>query len=73
MTRHTARAGVAGAFVAAVTAAAMQLPASPHLTGDAPPPTSLLSLWYQSLRVRRGNTLRTVESISRGTTLTHRR
>src|SRR3954470_15968820 len=48
MTRHTARASVAGAFVAAVTVAAMQLPASPHLTGDAPPPTSLLSLWYRA-------------------------
>src|SRR3954469_10347482 len=48
MTRHTARASVAGAFVAAVTVAAMQLPASPHLTGEAPAPASALSLWYRT-------------------------
>jgi len=48
MTRYKALAGLAGALVAAVTVAAMQLPAPPHLTGDAPPPPSLLSLWYRA-------------------------
>ena len=39
---------LAVSFVAAVAVAAMQLPAPPHLTGDAPPPSSLLSLWYRA-------------------------
>ncbi len=46
--RHSALAGLAASFAAAVTLAAMQLPASPRLTGEAPPPTSLLSLWYRA-------------------------
>src|SRR3954468_18456720 len=48
MTRHSALAGLAASFVAAVAVAAMQLPPSPRLTGGAPPPASLLSLWYRA-------------------------
>src|SRR3954467_9506406 len=47
MTRYSALTALAGAFVAGVAVAAMQSPAPPHLTGDAPPPASLLSLWYR--------------------------
>jgi alpha-L-fucosidase 2 len=48
MVRHRGAASLAAALVAAVAVAAMQLPASPHLTGDAPPPASALSLWYRA-------------------------
>jgi alpha-L-fucosidase 2 len=48
MVRHRGAASLAAALVAAVAVAAMQLPASPHLTGNAPPPASALSLWYRA-------------------------
>ena len=48
MRRHIAGAGVIGALAAGVVAAAMQGPASPRLTGEAPPPASALSLWYRA-------------------------
>src|SRR3954465_7624670 len=48
MTRYSALTALAGAFVAGVAVAAMQLPAPPHLTGDAPPPSSPLSLGYRA-------------------------
>jgi alpha-L-fucosidase 2 len=40
---------IAGTCLAAVAVlAARQSPSSPRLTGDAPPPTSVLSLWYRA-------------------------
>ncbi len=39
---------LAGALVAGIVVAATQSPASPRLTGEAPPPASVLSLWYRA-------------------------
>ena len=46
--RRIAGACLAGALVAGGVVAATQPPASPRLVGQAPPPTSALSLWYRT-------------------------
>ena len=48
MRRHIAAACLIAAFAAGAIVAAAQAPASPHLTGEAPPPASALSLWYRA-------------------------
>jgi len=46
--RRIAGACLVGALVAGGVVAATQPPASPRLVGQAPPPTSALSLWYRT-------------------------
>jgi alpha-L-fucosidase 2 len=46
--QRIAGACLAGALVAGGVVAATQSPASPRLAGEAPPPTSALSLWYRT-------------------------
>jgi len=41
-------ASAAAVLVASVVVARMQSPASPRLAGEAPPPASVLSLWYRA-------------------------
>src|SRR3954454_9418195 len=48
LVRRIAGACLAGAFVAGVVVAATQSPASPRLAGEAPAPSSALSLWYRA-------------------------
>src|SRR5204863_154037 len=45
---HIAGACFVGALAAAGVVPATQSPASPQLTGEAPPPASVLSLWYRA-------------------------
>ena len=48
MRRHIAGARLIGALAAGAVVVAAQAPASPQLTGEAPPPASALSLWYRA-------------------------
>ena len=48
MRRHIAGACLIGALAAGAIVAAAQSPASPRLAGEAPPPASVLSLWYRA-------------------------
>ena len=46
--RHLAGACLIGALAAGAIVAAVQSPPSPRLTGEAPQPASVLSLWYRA-------------------------
>ena len=48
MRRHIAGACLIGALAARAIVAAAQSPAAPRLAGEAPPPASVLSLWYRA-------------------------